>query len=380
MPHHLFSPRFLRSLSAALLLLFIAACPPPAFAEEEEKDSTLPDGVEAALTTLLKLPSSGAAVPEDAVGALLEFVAGAGQSGEKVLPARREHGTSAFMRETLNVPLRDVIRYLADPRLPGAALYPTAVRRNAWLPGSQILSGWRAMTESPLPPAKPVVLRGTEEEETTPDTSSGCTYLYTLKRLFILTSINGRSALISVSVMPKASGYGTKGVLVSDRDWRYLYTTAVGTNLPMLGWTKTVLYGSASVIVYMEKAPHAKSTAVSVFKWTKAGWSGMNAVKTRHIEDGIKRFAAGLRQLLESPRRPEPDALAAQTARLATLDDAALRALITPFADGLKRSGNKTLGKSPYKELLDTGYAASLSREGALAEAVKIFLRDTLQP
>ena len=97
--------------------------------------------------------------------------------------------------------------------------------------------------------------RGVEYEETTPDTSSGCYYSYKLNRLFVLADYKGRTALISVSVMPGQSSVGLRGAIVgNDKDWTYVHP-GKGTNLAMLGWAETYLYGSASISVFMESAP-----------------------------------------------------------------------------------------------------------------------------
>ena len=47
----------------------------------------------------------------------------------------RDLGAGAYLKETLNVPLRKLVEYMLDPSIPGEAIYPSAVRRNAWMPG-----------------------------------------------------------------------------------------------------------------------------------------------------------------------------------------------------------------------------------------------------
>ena len=72
----------------------------------------------------------------------------------------------------------------------------------------------------------------------------------------MLADYKGRTALISVSVMPGQSSVGLRGAIVgNDKDWTYVYTPEKGTNLAMLGWAETYLYGSASISVFMESAP-----------------------------------------------------------------------------------------------------------------------------
>jgi len=262
---------------------------------EEQKNGTLPPALETALSTLLADAPQGKADPDAAtVNAVLDFVATNKQAANKVRPEARPQGSGAYLKETLNVPLRKLVEYMLDPSIPGEAIYPSAVRRNAWMPGSPILKDNAALTDAAYPPAAPIVTRGVEYEETTPDTSSGCYYSYKLNRLFVLADYKGRTALISVSVMPGQSSVGLRGAIVgNDKDWTYVYTPEKGTNLAMLGWAETYLYGSASISVFMESAPGSGKVDVSIFKWAKAGWKGSNVVKVSHITAGLKRFTSG---------------------------------------------------------------------------------------
>ena len=63
-------------------------------------------------------------------------------------------------------------------------------------------------------------------------------------------------------------------------------------------------------------APGSGKVDIAIFKWAKAGWKGSNVVKTSHITAGLKRFTACLRQVMESPRLPSSDAIAAKHAGL----------------------------------------------------------------
>ena len=272
---------FKRLLICFCFALFTAL---PAQAEEQ-KNGTLPPALETALSTLLADAPQGKADPDAAtVNTVLDFVATNKQAANKVRPEARPQGSGAYLKETLNVPLRKLVEYMLDPSIPGEAIYPSAVRRNAWMPGSPILKDNAALTDAAYPPAAPIVTRGVEYEETTPDTSSGCYYSYKLNRLFVLADYKGRTALISVSVMPGQSSVGLRGAIVgNDKDWTYVYTPEKGTNLAMLGWAETYLYGSASISVFMESAPGSGKVDVSIFKWAKAGWKGSNVVKVSHI-------------------------------------------------------------------------------------------------
>lgn len=95
--------------------------------------------------------------------------------------------------------------------------------------------------------------------------SSGCYYSYKLNRLFVLADYKGRTALISVSVMPGQSSVGLRGAIVgNDKDWTYVYTPEKGTNLAMLGWAETYLRLRQHIRVH--GAPGSGKVDVSIFK------------------------------------------------------------------------------------------------------------------
>ena len=348
---------------------------------EEQKNGTLPPALETALSTLLADAPQGKADPDAAtVNAVLDFVATNKRAANKVRPEARPQGSGAYLKETLNVPLRKLVEYMLDPSIPGEAIYPSAVRRNAWMPGSPILKDNAALTDAAYPPAAPIVTRGVEYEETTPDTSSGCYYSYKLNRLFVLADYKGRTALISVSVMPGQSSVGLRGAIVgNDKDWTYVYTPEKGTNLAMLGWAETYLYGSASISVFMESAPGSGKVDVSIFKWAKAGWKGSNVVKVSHITAGLKRFTSGLRQVMESPRLPSSDAIAAKYSELKAMNDTELRAQLSCFGTHLAKQNADPLDEKAFRTVLDNGaYPGTLKRDDAIAELMKLYMRQQL--
>jgi hypothetical protein len=61
--------------------------------------------------------------------------------------------------------------------------------------------------------------------------------------------------------------------------------------------------------VYVEKGNSPGMVRSGTFQWIRAGWSGINFVKTVHILNGMKRFARNFRSVLESKKTtsPRPD-------------------------------------------------------------------------
>ncbi len=341
----------------------------------------LPKELEAALTELFEAVPAGRADPDEhVVNMVLRFVVGT-DSSTFLHPASRAHGVGVFYRDTIRQPLRVIAGYIVDPAVPAEAVYPATVRRGAWLPGG-IASAGPALLKAAWPPAKPLMARGQEREETTPELSSGCYYSYALDRLFILTGMGGRTALMTVSVMPKASGVGLKGAIAGkDADWKYVYTEKKGTNLPMLSWAETYLYGSATLNIFIESAPGSRQTDVYTFKWAKAGWSGMNVVKPSHIMAGVKRYLGGLKTFMESSKRPQAAEIAAWSAELQRCSTDELQHMLSAFAADLEERAahNEILSRPEFQAVLDNGgYAARLNRENAVAEILKLRVRKAL--
>lgn len=376
-------PSLFRGALLCLCLILLHA--PGIFAADPDLDAAkpnLPKELEAALSELLQAaPADQPAPPESVVNIVLRFVT-ATDNAAFLHPASREHGAGIFYRDVIRQPLRTVAGYLLDPRVPGETIYPSTVRRNVWLPGSDVLTQGAQLLDAPYPPAAPLVTRGREYEETTPELSSGCYYNYTLDRLFVLTSMGGRTALVTVSLMPEPSQVGLKGDIVGpDANWKYVYTKDKGTNLPMLGWAETYLYGSATVNVFIESAPGSKRTDIYTFKWAKAGWSGMNVVKPSHILAGVRRYLSGFKQIMESPKRPAPDTIAAWSAELDKRSAEELRDGLNNFAADLEQRGvgDDILSQPGFQAVLkEGGYAKSLSKENAAAELMKLRMREAL--
>lgn len=346
--------------------------------DSAKKRDGLPEALESALTQLLSATKSTVQPKDDAVAEVLRFVTG--PAPKKAIPEARPDGSGIIFRDTIGISLKTLMSYILDPKVPGEALYPNSVRRNAWAAGSGLLTRADAFLASPLPPTQTLTMHAVEEEETTPDESSGCIYEYKLNRLFILTGYEGRTALFSISQMPTSSNVGRKGIIVGkDSQWNYVYTTEEGTNLAMLGWAETHLYGSASVTVYLS-GTNADSTDIISFKWAKAGWAGSNVVKPSHIRAGLERFTSGLKQVLQSPRRPTVDAIKARMAELNGMDDAALRAALQPYVNQLHATNDKALSGEFGKALEDPAYLNAFTRKQLIADLIKNFVREKVKP
>jgi hypothetical protein len=80
------------------------------------------------------------------------------------------------------------------------------------------------------------------------------------------------------------SDVGKKGyVMGTDDDWDYFYSGKPGLTIPALGWVKSYMYGSSGINIYEEIDPQAGKVRCAVFKWLRAGWSGVNMVRRVYI-------------------------------------------------------------------------------------------------
>lgn len=386
--------RVAKYFSWALLALTLV-CAKPAQAENmpgmggsgdtAKKEGNLPEDIEAIVTAFLDAIPAGQKVPSAAdIKALMDFAI-AQKDPQKVIPEPRPHGKGAFVRQKLRVPIAQVLQYCFNPAIPGEAVYPSTINYSHWLPQSQLVTQKIKLWENlDLPDAsKPIVLRGQEFEEITPDTFSNCYYDYTLNRLLILSTIEGRNVLVSVSRQAGPSTVGKVGaILGKDDEWHYLYSKEVGSNLSLARWAETYMYDSANLTLFFESSPHSPTTEMAFFKYVRAGWANMNMVKAKHIYEGSQRYLNGLRQILESPNRPSAESIENKYAEFKNMQTEQLRTSLVPFSTALAPwgEGKSDISSSKFKKILSNQeYVSSLSQRQMGSELLKQFLKKTLQ-
>jgi len=334
---------------------------------------------EATLTALIAAIPAGKSLPAEAeMINLARFMISPPAKPDQIRVAKREHGEGVFLRQTFRSSFAKLIRYCFDPQIPTEALYPTVLRRGNWLPDSPLVKDKIRLWER-LASQEKLVLRGAEYEEITPDAFSGCYYRYRLLRLLVLLQVDGKPALLSVSRQEAPSSVGHKAaILGKDSNWNYIYTRVVGTNLKLASWAETYMYDSASVTLMF---PDGEGGGLAFFKWVKAGWSHMNMVQSKHIRSGGERFLTGMRQVLDSPNVPAPEAISARSAALAAMDDAALRAAFEPQAAALERAARSAglLSLADFQSVVQDGaYARELGREDLISELMKLYMKERL--
>ncbi|MBM9532192.1 hypothetical protein JWG42_18725, partial [Desulfoprunum benzoelyticum] len=101
-----------------------------------------------------------------------------------------------------------------------------------------------------------------------------------------------------------------------------------------------------------------------------------NMVKQSHIINGIKRFTADFKAVLESSRLPEAGELAALYRELKADSVDRLRGKVAPYLDALVRAGESGALSSSFRKLLASGqYLENMSRQ----ELVKVLLKEFLK-
>jgi hypothetical protein len=132
------------------------------------------------------------------------------------------------------------------------------------------------------------------------------------------------------------------------------------------------MYNAHSIIVFVSDTSTG-TIRVGSFKWLNAGWAKMNMVKQSHIINGIKRFTADFKGVLESTRLPAAQELATMYRELKSDSVEALRQMVAPYLTAIEDSGALS---SSFKKLLASGqYLQNMNRQ----ELVKVLLKEFLK-
>ena len=256
---------------------------------------------------------------DQAVAILVDYVLGPKANKEAALPKLQE-APGAYYEFDTRINFSGFLQYSYNHQIPSALTSPASLRYSLWtgLPGeAQKMPGsWKLV----LPTGQPVIIRGLQRDAITPDLTTGVYYEYDLKRTLILLNHKGRQVLITISKQIDKSNVGKKGfILGNDDDWNYYYSGEPGSAKTGLGWVKSYIYDFFSVAVYVESDSSPHMVRSGVFQWIRAGWSGVNFVKTGHIIKGMKRNAKNLKAILESPNLPAPKQIISTYQQLSAL-------------------------------------------------------------
>lgn len=260
------------------------------------------------------------------IAALMDFVTRSKKEGVRFSAEADSGFSSSYSEVDVRISLSDLLRYSFNPEIPWFITTPSSLRTTEWKqtekPWAELPRLWELLETADAP----VVIRGMETVENTPDLSTGAYYRYDLHRTLILFADGPRKTLISISKQAGVSDVGRKGYIVGkDEDWTYFYSEEPGLNVTGLGWVKSHMFDSAGISIYTGLGQGSELVRAANFKWIRAGWSNINVVQNEHIYRGMVRFARALKEVLESPRLPAPKDLETACRRIAELADSEIR-------------------------------------------------------
>jgi hypothetical protein len=313
------------------------------------------------------------------VAGVMEFIEGSKQDHTLYFADDVLRMPSAYHELDSHIDLGKITSYAFNPDIPCIATMPSSVRLFHWMDRN----GQRRQT----PEVKrfladldtPVVEKALQYVEITPDTNSGAYYGYNLYQTLIVFKYRGRNVLVTISRQTDVSSVGKKGyVLGTDNDWDYFYSGQKGLTVPALGWVSSYMYGSSAINIYYEIDPGSPRVRFAMFKWLRAGWSGINMVQRKHIYYGLKRFAGPFKQIMEHPGLPPANVMAVDFSNIRRFSDDTLRSKMTKYRDILKRryNGNNHNGSKKVARMLnDKSHWSGMSREEMEAALVIEYMK-----
>lgn len=299
------------------------------------------------------------------VSGLLDFAISEKSGDANLNPGKRENATGAYYFFDIKAPLSKVIKYAYNPQIPAYLTLPSVVRLGGWQvrPTGPVTNLWKKVGNVKIP----LMLRGVEYEEITPDLTMGAYYRYDMDRLMILLKYRGKDFFISVTRQKNPSNVGRKGAIIGpDTDWNYFYSGQQGLNKAGLGWVSSYMYDAFSVSILFEPGTSKTRTRYVTFKWLRAGWNGINMVKRENILEGCRRFAFGFKKVLESPQLPQAERLIDVYARIKSLPDQDLTTRLQPIDTALQRicRTDPVLSRKDFQDIIKSGkYLDGMSRE-----------------
>jgi hypothetical protein len=369
-------------LSLAVLILSVQA---DALADTEAMgDVTVPKTLLPALEHVLaSADNDGLDIPEsNQIGRIIDFVNSAKDLKTTYSMGERKGASSNYFEFSINRSLKEVLDRVYNPDIPSHIFTPASVRRSEWVQVNGEKQQLPKLSKYLNDYVTPVMIKGVEFIENTPDTYSGAYYAYELDRVLIITRYQGRMALISISGQRDKSGVGKKGlVLGNDDNWNYLYTGEKGCTKPGLGWVTSYMYDSASIAVYYETDGPTPQVRLGMFKWLRAGWAGINMVKSHHIRDGVKRFAKPFKDIIESPALEDTGRLSTDLKRINDLSEAELRQKVRQYflhLKGLYQDQSRLVRKWFDQLTGNDGHLAKMKPQEMKAVLAKAYIKHLL--
>jgi hypothetical protein len=228
-------------LSTAVLLTVFLFSSTYLAAGSDLKEAKIPDSLHSGLEYLLSLTSRDKNEPVDLklIQKVLDFVVSPKNSSSLYYTDKLFGSPSAYYEFDINRDLKHILQYAYNPDIPSFAFMPSSVRLSYWAEvngqNQDLPKLWTYLSNSDCP----IVVKGVEHIEITPDQFTGAYYRYDIDKALILCKYRGRNLLISISKQKDKSDVGRKGIVLgSDDNWDYLYSGRKGLSMRGLDFAR----------------------------------------------------------------------------------------------------------------------------------------------
>jgi hypothetical protein len=352
-----------------LIWINCIALPVRADAQTDTNEISIPAGIYPGLDHFLALvdPVGGTAFDSQMVGGVLDFIE-TPKKEDAIYFANRISGlTSAYYEFDIDTSLEKLAGYSFNADIPAIAAMPSSVRLFQWVDARGQRQAPPRVAQGHDEPDTPLVWRGFQFLEITPDLTSGAYYAYKSRYTFLFFSYRRRKVIVTLARQADVSAVGKKGyILGSDNDWDYYYSGKTGLTLPALGWVRSYMYDSGGINIYYEIDPGAPRVRCAMFNWLRAGWSNINMVQKKHIYAGLKRFAVPFKEILEYPALPSVARMADDFSRIKGLSEATLISRMEIYSKLLEKryaTGKQRTKKWPSDLFENKNHWRQMSRE-----------------
>ena len=173
----------------------------PTSGSEKYEETVLPSTLNPGLNHLLDLvqPGASAVLQVDAIAPVLDFVASPKNDGKIYISDESFHSPSAYIEVDLNRSMSDLLKISYNSAIPTYFVTPSSIRLGYWKTFQEGEQQYARLWSFLKGLETPIVVRGVETVENTPDIHTGTYYKYDLERTMILFRYKGKNIFISLS-------------------------------------------------------------------------------------------------------------------------------------------------------------------------------------
>jgi len=370
-------------LTAFIIFMMIISGALQSFGADKMKEEKITGQLSAGLDHLIGQIQPGSAVAFDVakIARVLDFLVAPKKASTLYYPEEKFSSTSVYYEFDINVSMKKLLQYAYNRDLPAYIFNPSSIGLSYWpnvaAPGNRLPYFYESLSNF----TNPIIVKGVEYAEITPDLNTGAYYKYNDLRSLILLKYKGKNVFISLSRQKDVSSASMKGLVLNDANWDYLYSGIKGHTKFGLGWVNSFMYDSCSVVIYYETASDKPALRCGVFKWLRAGWKDVNMVKREHIYGGVKRYARDVKITLENPLLPDFNELKADIAKINNLPLNTMREKTGKYLNAMKTiyNDNDLMSRNEFKDLLaGDKYLSRLTKKEMEAILIMDYVKNIL--